>query len=389
MALRFRRSFKIVPGVRLNLSGKGASVSLGSRGFHYTIGQQGTRTTVGLPGSGVSWTTYQPYPRRNNSSVPDHRMGHVDKSISDEPTGAGGDATVFDSAPIDQLVANSTIAIAGALNEGRSRWRTYKLLLALLAASFVFAGVMAASSSLSSVPPMAAFLVVAGAVIIFSAIAIHGREISTVSLDYELSAEEAERFKSLTSSFDALAGCSRTWRVPLERAQTDWKRNAGASTTVERKRISLGRSTLPLVKSNVEFLKFPLGKETVYLAPDAILLVAGNSIAAFGYDDVEVQSRPTRFIEDDTAPGDAAVVGETWRYVNRKGGPDRRFNNNRKLPICLYGEIDLTSTSGLKERIHCSGVEQARGFQSAFTAMRVSPGVAGLNGSSPPPLPVS
>ncbi|MCK1487860.1 DUF4236 domain-containing protein [Bradyrhizobium sp. 193] len=31
MSFRFRRSFKIVPGVRLNLSGSGASVTLGSR----------------------------------------------------------------------------------------------------------------------------------------------------------------------------------------------------------------------------------------------------------------------------------------------------------------------------------------------------------------------
>ncbi|MCK1718218.1 DUF4236 domain-containing protein [Bradyrhizobium sp. 141] len=45
MAFRFRRSFKIIPGVRLNLSGSGASVSLGPRGLHYTIGPHGTRTT--------------------------------------------------------------------------------------------------------------------------------------------------------------------------------------------------------------------------------------------------------------------------------------------------------------------------------------------------------
>jgi hypothetical protein len=49
---RFRRTFKIVPGVRFNLSKSGASVSFGPRGLHYTVGPKGTRTTVGLPGSG-------------------------------------------------------------------------------------------------------------------------------------------------------------------------------------------------------------------------------------------------------------------------------------------------------------------------------------------------
>ncbi|MCK1687990.1 DUF4236 domain-containing protein [Bradyrhizobium sp. 145] len=61
MSFRFRRSFKIAPGVRLDLSGSGASVTLGAPGPHYTVGPRGTRTTIGLPGSGVSWSAYQPY----------------------------------------------------------------------------------------------------------------------------------------------------------------------------------------------------------------------------------------------------------------------------------------------------------------------------------------
>ena len=54
---RFRRSFKILPGVRWNIGKKSSSVSLGGRGFHYTIGSAGQRTTVGLPGTGLSYTS--------------------------------------------------------------------------------------------------------------------------------------------------------------------------------------------------------------------------------------------------------------------------------------------------------------------------------------------
>jgi hypothetical protein len=130
----------------------------------------------------------------------------------------------------------------------------------------------------------------------------------------------------------------------------------------------LSRGNPPVVKSNFEFLRLPLGKETVYLSPDAILVVAGNAVAAFSYKDVEVVCTPTRFIEDDTPPRDATVVGATWRYVNRKGGPDRRFANNRELPICLYGKIDFRSASGLSERIHCSRLDVSETFVSAVAA---------------------
>jgi hypothetical protein len=43
-------------------------------------------------------------------------------------------------------------------------------------------------------------------------------------------------------------------------------------------------------------------------------------------------------------------------------GPDRRFGNNRKLPICLYAEIDLKSSSGLNDRINCSRSNGAEEF---------------------------
>jgi hypothetical protein len=56
MGFRFRRSIKILPGIRLNFGKRGISTSLGVRGAHVTYGPTGTRTTVGLPGSGLSYT---------------------------------------------------------------------------------------------------------------------------------------------------------------------------------------------------------------------------------------------------------------------------------------------------------------------------------------------
>ena len=59
MGFRFRRSIRLLPGIRVNLGKRGASLSLGRRGAHVTIGPTGTRTTVGLPGTGLSYTHLQ------------------------------------------------------------------------------------------------------------------------------------------------------------------------------------------------------------------------------------------------------------------------------------------------------------------------------------------
>jgi hypothetical protein len=61
MGFRFRRSVKLMPGVRLNASTRGLSVSVGGRGGTVNIGRRGVRTTVSLPGTGLSYSTQSPW----------------------------------------------------------------------------------------------------------------------------------------------------------------------------------------------------------------------------------------------------------------------------------------------------------------------------------------
>jgi hypothetical protein len=56
MTLRFWRRVRIVPGLRVNLSKSGASVSVGRRGAWLTSGPRGQRVTVGATGTGLFWT---------------------------------------------------------------------------------------------------------------------------------------------------------------------------------------------------------------------------------------------------------------------------------------------------------------------------------------------
>lgn len=57
MGLRFRRSIKILPGVKLNLGKKSAGVSAGTTGARYSVNSSGRKTsTVGIPGTGLSYS---------------------------------------------------------------------------------------------------------------------------------------------------------------------------------------------------------------------------------------------------------------------------------------------------------------------------------------------
>ncbi len=57
MGLRFRRSLKIAPGVRLNISKRSVGASVGPRGAKLSANTRGeARRTVGIPGTGISDT---------------------------------------------------------------------------------------------------------------------------------------------------------------------------------------------------------------------------------------------------------------------------------------------------------------------------------------------
>ncbi len=58
MGLKFRKSIKVAPGVKLNLNTKSSSVTLGTKGAHCTVNTTGKKTTsVGIPGTGISYVS--------------------------------------------------------------------------------------------------------------------------------------------------------------------------------------------------------------------------------------------------------------------------------------------------------------------------------------------
>lgn len=55
MGLRFRKSFRLAPGIKINLAKTGPSLSLGERGAMLNIGHGRKKATIGIPGTGLSY----------------------------------------------------------------------------------------------------------------------------------------------------------------------------------------------------------------------------------------------------------------------------------------------------------------------------------------------
>ena len=57
MGLRFRKSFKVAPGIKINVSKSGLSTTVGKKGLSANISKRGVHINFGIPGTGISYRT--------------------------------------------------------------------------------------------------------------------------------------------------------------------------------------------------------------------------------------------------------------------------------------------------------------------------------------------
>jgi hypothetical protein len=72
---RFFRRLSIFPGLSVNVSKSGPSLTVGVRGMHVTVGHKGVHRTVGIPGTGIYYTSYS---GRNSGYHSSHTEAPVD-----------------------------------------------------------------------------------------------------------------------------------------------------------------------------------------------------------------------------------------------------------------------------------------------------------------------
>ena len=194
----------------------------------------------------------------------------------------------------------------------------------------------------------------------------------TVVLFYQLEPQIEQAYQNLHTAFDLLRGCSRVWHVESRgdiRTTYDWKVHGGASALIKRSRINPHCGSPSYFKTNISIPVLAAGRQQLFFLPDRILVWDSVGVGAVEFDQLDVSFGEQRFIEDEGVPNDSRVVDKTWRYVNKKGGPDRRFNNNREIPVVLYEALFLTSKSGLQELFQLSRTGVAVEFKNAIASM--------------------
>lgn len=358
MVFRFRKSVRILPGVRLNFSKSGTSVSLGTRGLRYTVGPKGTRTTIGLPGTGLSWTEY----RSHKANKPTISPAANNPTVAQAAQSIATTRHTIESAPANTINALSTSELASILATVQKRTRFTPAIVAItLIISFV-----ALASNSSTLAPISVLF----AIFSITTSTLLDRYRRSIKIEYNAEGTAEIISKTLAETFSDVRLCKATWAIASTASTSDWKRNAGASRLNEREPIYLKFGKPNCIRGDISLPAIKTAKQELYFLPDALLLRTKGSVAALTYQEISFQNACVNFVEERTAPRDAAVLGYTWRFINKDGSPDRRFNGNRQIPICQYGQMSFHSATGLNCVIQYSQYLAAERFAKALNILQ-------------------
>lgn len=347
MGLYLRKSVSVGP-LRFNFSTSGIGVSAGIPGFRVGTGPRGHYVHMGAGGVYYRATLPQGYGRGSS------RLPNVSPELrphADTPMGSVGIGPMreIDSGSVTEMTDESAADLLAELAVKNATGRVSPL-VGLLGA-LALAGAVALRMSVAAI-----VLIAVAAVLAFIASRWRDELRKTTVIGYELDEMANQEYEALISAVRALAAAQHIWHVAGEADVYDQKRNAGASSVIQRARTRLDQGLPRFVRSNLDVPWLQAGRQQLYFFPDRMLVFDAEGIGAIPYAELRVGRSVTRFIENETPPGDAHAVGQTWRYVNKSGGPDRRFNNNQQLPIMQYETLHLTSASGLNELLHVSRV---------------------------------
>ncbi|BAL23701.1 hypothetical protein AZKH_1379 [Azoarcus sp. KH32C] len=357
MGLTFSKSVRF-GAVRFNFSGSGIGMSVGIPGLRIGTGPRGAYISGGVGGFRY---------RRSLSAAPSRTPARLPDGQG-VPALAEGDVAPtivstqeHDTLSVLELTDSDSDGLLQSMNEQRGKTSLWPFV-----AGALFLLYFPLTSAMDTWPGAVHFALAAVMTAVVGWVYWQDKMRKVTVLFFEPDATAADHFDALSSALSSAASMRKLRAVVSTSRYADRKYSAGASEGLKFSQASLSLGQGPGVVANVDVPVVKTGRTTLAFYPDRILAFQGKSVGAVAYDSLSAAEERTRFIEHESVPGDAQVIDRTWQYVNRNGGPDRRFKNNRQLPICAYTQLNLSTQSGLDIRLLGS---RERGFEPFATAL--------------------
>ena len=185
-----------------------------------------------------------------------------------------------------------------------------------------------------------------------------------VHLNYKMDRNWRNYANTRMAPFTYMSKCVQLWEITSSSAHygLEKKYHAGCGASVSREKVNVDHGLPFPFRANIKGYVLRLhGAKFVFL-PDCVYVIQGHRCQPLSYEQIKWQINMTNFVESGSVPPDAQIVDQTWQYVNKKGGPDRRFSYNPQLPVCRYGELSLVFGRIYNVTLQLSGTKMVEGI---------------------------
>jgi hypothetical protein len=386
MTLRFRQTFTLFPGVRINIGKHGISTSIGVPGASVNIGRQGVRATVGAPGTGLSYSTLVVPAGKTPRALATQPASEPDSytpSLGESPA-AGNNPTSakvympqagmneIASASVEVLTSTSLIPLRDLIAKAREQKSQVEMDLeeARDEEAKQLGELRRRKGSLfrwfykKRIAELEAALPVTQAEVERLS---NWEDNTKIAVTFEAGDAAQRAYSSMVRAFDALKLSSKKWDVTADGSTNQFVERTLANRTVDRHPVAFEFSSTDLIQFSGRAMRFEnVNGDDILIYPGiAVIPRADGAFALIDIRELQIGIEGVRFHEVEGVPEDAEVVGQTWAKTNKDGSPDRRFKENYQIPICLYGQIAFRSQTGVTEEYMVSNANVALAFVNA------------------------
>jgi hypothetical protein len=192
----------------------------------------------------------------------------------------------------------------------------------------------------------------------------------TAYLIYDIVSQRETVISKFYDIFFDLKKSEALWAITGVDSHEDGRRHSGATSSVKRKNIEILNTPIKRMQTNIFIPVISIEKQNYYFFPDKIYYIH-NGLRVIDYKNINITISTSQFRESGTIPSDSEKIGSTWKYVNNDGSPDKRFNDNCKIPILKYCSIILTDKSDFNLTIMVSNFEIGKSFANALSEYKL------------------
>lgn len=192
-----------------------------------------------------------------------------------------------------------------------------------------------------------------------------------VKFRYRIEGAGKDAFDRINSVLDEIHACKQLLLLKGRVHFEDTRYSAGMKSKAELIPVELNRANPPLMDLDFTVWHIKAFNVDYFFMPDHLLVYQGAHAGGVSYNNVNFEIG----FEEMLAQGniertvESRVIGSTWRFVNKDGSPDKRFNNNVEIPKLELGRI-VMGGSGIEMSLFVSRCDIPEVVPKSFAMMQ-------------------